>query len=55
MALAAVTLVSWIVNIRQLTECDFEFDSAVAAKCEVIHIIGLIPPASLVTVWLDDE
>ena len=41
--------VSWISNIVKLVGCDFE----TPYKCEVIHVIGLLPPASVVTVWLD--
>ena len=41
--------VSWISNIVKFVGCDFE----ASYKCEAIHAIGLFPPASVVTVWLD--
>lgn len=47
----AVVFSCWVTNLYRLTECDFEGPY----KCEVIHAIGLIPPASLVTVWFDTD
>lgn len=41
----------WITNLYKLTQCDF----ASPYKGEVIHAVGLIPPASLLTVWFDDK
>lgn len=43
----------WIVNLVKLVECDFE----APYKNEAIHAIGLIPVASVVTVWfgVDDN
>lgn len=42
--------VSWIKNIYELTECDFESPY----KCEVIHGIGIpIPPVSWISAWVD--
>lgn len=43
-------LVAWGVNITQLLNDDFE----PTYKSEVIHIIGVVvPPITLVTVWMD--
>lgn len=49
--LAFVTL--YIVNWVQFTSCDFKPDY----RCEAIHLVGLVPPASIITVWyaVDDE
>lgn len=42
--------ISWIVNFVQLVVCDFE----APYRCEAIHGIGfVIPPLSVVTVWVD--
>ena len=41
----------WIGNVVKLVNCDFE----APYKGEVIHMIGLIPAVSLVTVWFDDK
>jgi hypothetical protein len=43
----------WCINVVKLTECDFE----APYRCEVVHLIGLVGPASIVTVWMetDDE
>lgn len=43
--------ISWIGNVVALTDCDFKADY----KCEAIHAVGLIPVASLVTVWLPTD
>lgn len=43
-------VISWIVNVVKLTECDFN----APYKAEVVHAIGVVvPPASLVTAWID--
>ena len=42
---------AWCVNLYKLTQCDF----APSWKGEIIHAIGLIPPASIVTVWFSDK
>ena len=42
-------LVSWLTNIYKLTECDFKEPY----KCEIIYAIGLVPPAAIVTAWID--
>lgn len=44
-------IVSWIGNLNQLLDCDFK----APYKCEVIHTIGIIPLAALVTVWFDTD
>lgn len=45
--LSAYTIVSWIVNLYKLTQCDF----IGPWKEELIHIIGLVPAFSWVTCW----
>jgi hypothetical protein len=43
---------SWIWNAAKFASCDFESNY----KCEVIHGVGIfIPPASIITVWFDDD
>lgn len=45
----ATIIISWIVNLIKLIQCDF----ASPFKEEVIHLLGvLVPPISLITVWL---
>lgn len=39
---------SWLVNLIKLLNCDF----AAPWREEIIHAIGLIPIASVVTVWM---
>ena len=55
LALLVVFLVSaspYIYNGYKLSNCDFQSDY----KCEAIHGIGvIIPPASLITLWFDDD
>jgi len=46
-----ITLTAFGINIKKLTECDFESPY----KCEIIHGIGLFPPFSLFTVWYKSE
>jgi len=41
----------WIGNLYKLTQCDF----APSWKGEIIHAVGLIPPAAVVTVWFSDK
>ena len=41
----------WIANVVKFLDCDFKADYT----CEAIHAIGLIPPASIVTVWFDTD
>ena len=48
-ALTVVMGVSWGVNIYKLLKCDFQ----APYKCEIVHLVGLIPPAAIVTVWLE--
>ena len=46
-------VISYIVNWVQFTSCDFKSDY----RCEAIHFVELVPPASIITVWyaVDDE
>jgi len=45
-------LIPWAWNAKKLASCDFESNY----KCEAIHGVGLVfPPASIVTVWFDDD
>lgn len=44
-------LTAWAFNLEKLTQCDF----AAPYKGEVIHAVGIFPPASIVTVWFDDK
>jgi len=39
------------VNLYKFAQCDFE----ASWKGEIIHGIGILPPASLVTVWFNDK
>lgn len=40
------------INGYKLAGCDFE----APFKCEVSHAIGVfMPPASIITVWFDDD
>jgi hypothetical protein len=42
--------ITWGVNLYKLTQCDFQE----SWKGEIIHAAGvIIPPASLITVWLN--
>lgn len=41
----------WIGNIYKLSQCDFESPW----KGEIIHAVGIIPYASVVTVWNSDK
>jgi len=42
----------WLWNAAKFANCDFESNY----RCEAIHGIGIImPPASYVTVWFDDD
>lgn len=40
-------IITWIINLIQLLRCDFQEPW----REEIIHAIGLIPYASLITVW----
>jgi hypothetical protein len=42
---------SWVVNFYKLTQCDF----VAPYKGEVLHAVGIIPAASLVTVWFNHK
>jgi hypothetical protein len=42
---------SWVGNLFKLLNCDFE----PSYKGEIIHAIGLVPIASVITVWYDDK
>ena len=49
--LVAVIGTSWCVNLYKLTQCDFK----PSWKGEIVHAVGLIPPAAVVTAWLNDK
>ena len=50
--IVTIVLIMWVINAKKLFYCDFEYNY----KCEVIHGAGLlIPPMSIITVWLDDD
>ena len=55
MILWVLVAVAWIGNLIALTECDFRAAEPANFKCEVIHAVGLIPPAALVTVWFHTD
>lgn len=49
-----ITLVigtAWVVNLKKLTDCDFE----APYRCEVVHGVGIIPPVALVTAWIGTD
>ena len=41
----------WVGNLVKLARCDFE----PPYRGEIIHAIGIIPAAAVVTVWFDDK
>lgn len=43
----AYIVIAWIVNLVKLLRCDFE----APYKDEIVHAIGLIPGASMITCW----
>jgi len=47
----AVLAFSWTFNVKKLTECDFEKPY----RCEIVHIIGIIPIVPPVFVWFDSD
>jgi hypothetical protein len=51
LAIVGVIGTAWCVNLYKLTQCDF----APSWKGEILHAVGLIPPAALVTVWFSDK
>jgi predicted secreted protein len=51
LAIIILPLFCWVGNIVKLARCDFE----APYKGEVIHAIGLIGPASIVTFWFNDK
>lgn len=48
---ALIALTAWVFNIYKLAECDF----ASPYRCEVIHAVGIFPPAALITVWFGTD
>lgn len=52
-ALFLLIPVSWVVNAIKLFECDF--DPNKDFRCEVVHVIGIIPVVSLATSWVDSD
>lgn len=53
LAFMVTPTVCWVVNVVQLVQCDWDNDKS--WKGEIIHSIGLIPYASLVTVWFSEK
>jgi hypothetical protein len=51
LALVAILGAAWCVNLYKFAQCDF----APSWKGEIIHAVGLLPPAALVTVWFNDK
>jgi hypothetical protein len=49
--LFVVVVTSWVINLIQYTRCDFAPDY----RCETLHLMGVIPPVSLITVWFDTD
>ena len=43
----------WAANAVKLASCDFDENGS--WRGEIIHAIGIIPPAALVTVWFNDK
>lgn len=43
--------ICYVGNIVKLIKCDFK----APYKGEVIHLVGLIPPASFFTFWANDR
>jgi hypothetical protein len=42
----------YALNIVKFAQCDFK----AGYECEVVHAVGvLVPPASLITVWVDTD
>lgn len=41
----------WIGNVVKLIRCDFQEPY----KGEIVHVIGLMPYASIITVWNGDK
>lgn len=50
-AIVAIFGTAWFVNLYKLLQCDFQ----PSWKGEIIHAVGLLPPASIVTVWFSDK
>ena len=45
-------LIVWGWNVTKFLSCDFQ----APYKCEVVHGIGVvIPPVSIITVWIEAE
>lgn len=49
--IGTVFLVAYVINVIKLSECDFQ----APYRCEVIHVVGLFPPAQIVTSWFDSD
>jgi hypothetical protein len=47
--IAIYGIVAWVVNLVKLINCDWVLSESI--KHEVIHVIGLIPGASMITCW----
>ena len=49
--IVGLAFAGWVKNIVKLTDCDFE----APYKCEIVHIVGIIPPVGAITGWIDTE
>lgn len=49
--LALISAVSWSANVVRLINCDFK----PSYKEEIVYGVGLLPIASVFTVWYDKE
>ena len=44
-------VIAWFINLAQLINCDWQEPW----KGEIIHGIGLVPYAALITIWIPDR
>lgn len=53
--IAFIIFTGWcyIGNIVKLAQCDWKAEGS--WKGEIIHAVGLLPPAAYVTYWFDDK
>ena len=42
---------TWMINLDEFTHCDFK----APYKCEIVHGIGLFPPANFITMWFGGD
>lgn len=50
-ALILMLVISWTVNLNKLIDCDF----AAPYKCEIVHIVGIVPVFAPVAVWFSSD